>query len=99
LRFPAETGPDLRRMFDDVVTRCLGVLRICIGVLRDVTVLAEMTGADEPTDFNSPSLRSTCPHGRPAEALAPWLAVIRDEINGNQSGCRVHGDADEARLL
>jgi hypothetical protein len=26
-------------MFFDVVTRCLRVLRICVGVLRDVTVL------------------------------------------------------------
>lgn len=27
-------------MFDDVVTRCVRVLRLCVGVLRDVTVLA-----------------------------------------------------------
>jgi hypothetical protein len=27
-------------MFFDVVTRCVRVLRICAGVLRDVTVLA-----------------------------------------------------------
>lgn len=26
-------------MFVDVVTRCVGVLRICVGVLRDVAVL------------------------------------------------------------
>jgi hypothetical protein len=32
-------------MFDDVVTRCVCVLRICVGVLRDVTVLAEMSSA------------------------------------------------------
>jgi hypothetical protein len=30
-------------MFDDVVTWCFRVLRICVGVLRDVTVLADIT--------------------------------------------------------
>jgi hypothetical protein len=40
-------------MFDDVVTRCVRVLRIYIGVLHDVTVLADMSSAGEPTDFKS----------------------------------------------
>jgi hypothetical protein len=42
-------------MFDDVVTRSVRVLRICVGALRDVTVLAEFSSADEPTDLQSVS--------------------------------------------
>ena len=38
LILPAEMGSDVRRMFADVVTSHLVVLRICVGVLRDVTV-------------------------------------------------------------
>lgn len=37
---PAKMGSELQRMFIDVVTPPPGVLRICVGVLRDVTVLA-----------------------------------------------------------
>jgi hypothetical protein len=36
---PAETGPDLRWLCVHVVTRVLCVLLICLGVLRDVTLL------------------------------------------------------------
>ena len=36
---PAKIGSELRRMFSHIVTRLLRVLRICIAVLRDVTVL------------------------------------------------------------
>jgi hypothetical protein len=36
---PAETGSELRRMLDAVVTRCIGHQQICVGVSRDVTVL------------------------------------------------------------
>jgi hypothetical protein len=31
-------------MFDDGVTSLFGVLRICVGVLRDVTVLIRVSG-------------------------------------------------------
>ena len=40
LALRAKIGPDLRQLFDGVVTRRLCVLGICVGVLRDVTVLA-----------------------------------------------------------
>jgi hypothetical protein len=40
LQFPAEIAAELRRMFFGVVTHVFRVLRICVGVLRDVTVLA-----------------------------------------------------------
>jgi hypothetical protein len=39
-------------MLVDVVTWCFRVLRICLRVLRDVTVLAEMSSA-ESTDLQS----------------------------------------------
>jgi hypothetical protein len=40
LQFPAEIAAELRWMFFGGVTRVFRVLRICVGVLRDVTVLA-----------------------------------------------------------
>ena len=44
LRFPAKTHCEQRLMFDDIVTSPLAVLRICVGVLRDVTVLIRVSG-------------------------------------------------------
>jgi hypothetical protein len=41
LALPAEIGADLRRMVLHVVARSVRVLRICVGVLRDVTVLGQ----------------------------------------------------------
>lgn len=38
MAFPGETDLDLRPMFDSCVARCVAVLRICVHVLRDVTV-------------------------------------------------------------
>ena len=57
-------------MFDDVVTPPLGVLRICVAVLRDVTVLAiappslsyELTGRGLPDCGRSHTFRSTAFH-------------------------------------
>jgi hypothetical protein len=54
-------------MFDDVVTPPLGVLRICVAVLRDVTVLViappslsyELTGRRLPDCGRSHTFRST----------------------------------------
>jgi hypothetical protein len=40
LSFPAEIAAELRRMFVEGVTHIFYVLQICVGVLRDVTVLA-----------------------------------------------------------
>ena len=37
---PAKIVAELHRMFVDVVTRGLSVLRICLGVLRDVASVA-----------------------------------------------------------
>jgi hypothetical protein len=31
---------ELRQTLDDVVARCVGILRLCVGVLRGVSVLA-----------------------------------------------------------
>jgi len=36
---PAKTASELVFMFDGVVTPCFGVVRICVRVLRDATVL------------------------------------------------------------
>lgn len=40
-------------MVDDVVTRCVCVLRKCVSVLRDVTVLAEVSSGAESTGLQS----------------------------------------------
>jgi hypothetical protein len=44
LRFPAKIHCEQRLMFDDIVTSPLAVLRICVDVLRDVTVLIRVSG-------------------------------------------------------
>ncbi len=52
-REAGEIACELRWMFDGGVTRHVGVLRICVAVLRDVTVLAygQMPGADRMSDL------------------------------------------------
>jgi len=59
-REAAEIACELRWMFDSGVTRHAGVLRICVAVLRDVTVLAygQMPSADPMSD--PPLFRRTC---------------------------------------
>jgi hypothetical protein len=42
-RFAAKMPSELRRLFFAVVTRMRSVLRICLGVLRDVTVVTAPT--------------------------------------------------------
>jgi hypothetical protein len=51
LAFLAKTAPDLRLMLSGGVTRYLRDMQVRPGVLRDVTVLAEMSSADESTDL------------------------------------------------
>ena len=47
-RFSAEMQPEVLRLVLPVVTQVLGVLRICLGVLRDVTVLTAARDRRQP---------------------------------------------------
>jgi hypothetical protein len=62
-------------MFYDVVTRCVRVLRICVRVLRDVTVLAEVSSADDLQSVSSTFVPSS-PVGFPTKLQFRSLVLL-----------------------
>jgi hypothetical protein len=70
LALPAEMGSEQRRPFVCVVTQRLRVLRICAGVLRDVTVLGLGLGQARPRPASCTSgLQARLSRPRSCEAL------------------------------
>jgi hypothetical protein len=81
---PAKTDAELRRMLLGCVTQCIDDLRICIGVLRDVTVLAEPSQGTHPKPTYSPPfskrVRATLLAVRATARVISWCGSSRSTV-------------------
>jgi hypothetical protein len=78
-------------MFDDVVTPPPAVLRICVGVLRDVTVPAAITNLG-PTDLQSAKRGALRYRYMTVEVLQGLLGGWRDRECAGPAGVDLAGD-------